>query len=429
MNPARATRGALALVLAALAVAWPAAVRLPSSGAVAQEGPAVETFLSGLRFPTNMAFAPDGRLFFTEKETGRLRVVVGGRLRERPVATLDVEGGAEMGLLGVALHPRFEESPEVFLYFTEAGTLLNRLVRLRLGDDGARPEPVMDLLSSPGIHNGGDMTIGADGMLYLVLGDAAEADRAPDPGRLNGKVLRLAPDGSPPQDNPFGPDNPVFSVGHRNSFGLCVNPVTGDLWETENGPSRYDEVNVIFAGRDYGWPSQLGPGGDPDQVDPAFAWEEIVVPTGCAFFDRPLAAGDPHREPGSTLYVGDFEGALHRLLLAGPALRQVDREEVVATFDEGITDLAVGPDGALYVATSGSILRIEGVVQAGSPSPTSSPATSAPATTIPSEEEDAGERGRAAALAVAALVALALVAAVAGVAFRLWARRRPPGTL
>jgi hypothetical protein len=166
--------------------------------------------------------------------------------------------------------------------------------------------------------------------------------RAQDVNDLGGKVLRLNPDGSVPPDNPFGPDNPAFSMGLRNSFGLCVDPKTGALWETENGPTEDDEVNLIRAGGNYGWPAQLGPGGAPKYIDPQLVFPQVIVPTGCAVVGR-------------FLYFGDFHGDLHRASIDGSELGE---QAVVEHLPSGITDVLLGPNGELYIATTGSIVRI-----------------------------------------------------------------------
>ncbi|HXF36997.1 MAG TPA: PQQ-dependent sugar dehydrogenase, partial [Actinomycetota bacterium] len=297
-------------------------------------------------FPTNLAFLPDGGILFTEKETGRVRLLrPDGRLRE--VAELPVLGGAERGLLGIALHPAFPEEPWVYLYLSDAADRRNRLVRLPLeGERAGRPEVLLDLLPAvSGYHNGGDLAFGLDGMLYVVTGEAHEPARAQDPDDLGGKVLRLAPDGSVPADDPF-PGSPVYSLGHRNSFGLCVNPGTGDVWETENGPDRLDEVNLLRPGGNHGWPIALGDEGGPGFERPSLVFPEVIVPTGCAFTDP------------RTMWFGDFHGALHRVALGGPGVDRVVSHRVVATAVAGITDVAAAPDGSLYVATATGILRV-----------------------------------------------------------------------
>jgi quinoprotein glucose dehydrogenase len=362
-----------AAIAALLAGALLGVLPAPPSNARAN----IERVATGLDFPTNMAFAADGRIFFNEKDTGNIRIIQNGDLLPLPFATLPVIPGDETGLLGLALDPHFPDEPWVYVYYSDSTDRRNRLVRIPAdGDAGGAPQTLLDALPSvSGYHNGGDLAFGPDGKLYLVTGEAHEDQRAQDPNDLGGKVLRLDADGSIPPDNPFGPGNPVFALGIRNSFGLCFNPTTGDLWETENGPDRDDEVNRIVAGANYGWPDQLGPGGEPKFVDPVVIFPNVIVPTGCAFFGREV---DPKLPPetyraGANLYFGDYSGGnLHRTTLAPPDYRKAEGDEIVATFDAGITDVAVGTDGALYVATSDSILRV------GAPAASATPASTAP---------------------------------------------------
>ncbi|MDP9295547.1 MAG: PQQ-dependent sugar dehydrogenase [Actinomycetota bacterium] len=325
-----------------MALAAVALSLVPASGAGAQERPAFPG-ADSLSFPTNMGFSPDGRLFFTEKDTGRIRIVENGKLLPTPFATLNVVPGGETGLLGLALDPAFPRRPWVYVYYTDAADGRNRLVRIEAhGDTGGAPQTLLDLLPATGIHNGGDLAFGADGKLYVTVGETGQMSRAQDVNDLGGKVLRLNPDGSVPPDNPFGSDNPAFTMGLRNSFGLCVDPKTGALWETENGPTQDDEVNLIRAGGNYGWPAQLGPGGAPKYVDPQLVFPQVIVPTGCAVVGR-------------FLYFGDFHGDLHRASIDGS---QLGEQAVVEHLPSGITDVLLGPNGDLYVATSSSIVRV-----------------------------------------------------------------------
>ncbi len=221
----------------------------------------VETVAEGLDTPWDLAFAPDGRIFFTERP-GRLRVIEGGRLRPEPVATIpEVVERGEGGLLGLALDPDFAGNGHLYLYHTYSGSdggLRNRVVRYTLADRaGARgltePRVILDDIPAAAIHNGGRIAFGPDGKLYVTTGDAAAPALAQDRDSLAGKILRLNPDGSVPDDNPF-PGSPVYSYGHRNPQGLAWQPGTGQLYATEHGPSAHDEVNLIAPGDNYGWP-------------------------------------------------------------------------------------------------------------------------------------------------------------------------------
>lgn len=381
-------------------------------------------FAPGLDFPTNLAFAPDGRLFFTEKETGRVRVVEGGRLLPDPFLEVPSTEGAETGLLGIALHPGFPDQPWLYLYYSSAEAGRNLLVRTRAdGDRGTAPETLLEGPSVTPFHLGGDVTFGTDGKLYVVLGDALSPGRAQDPGDVPGRVLRLNDDGSVPEDNPLGPGNPTYSLGHRNSFGLCADPLSGRMWQTENGPDAHDEVNLLRPGGNYGWPEVLGDTGDPRFEDPLLDFPEIIIPTGCAVY-----TGD-HLGPrsGGALFFGDFQGRLHRVELTS------DRAGVTAhgTFLDGlpgITDVQMGPDGRLYLATRESIVRLPRRIPARStPSPAETTAPSPPASPPPEPMPVAGgDQDGGVWIAVAASLGALGALGVAAAVWVLSRRRRSP---
>ena len=351
---------------AVLASAALVAALVTAAGAAAAQTPSSVRFtfrpiVRGAAFPTNLAFAPDGRAFYTEKDTGRIRVIAAdGALLDRPFATLPVDHTSqEMGLLGLALHPDFERQPWVYAYYSDARDGRNHLVRMRAsGDVGGAPENLLTLLpTANGYHNGGDLTFGMDGDLYVTVGEGHEQERAQDRSSLGGKILRLADDGSIPPDNPFGARSPVYALGIRNSFGLCVDHVSRTIWETENGPSEWDELNRIEAGRNYGWPRHLGPGATNGFTPPVYAWKDIIVPTGCT-------VGTDH-----SLYVGDFAyGRLHHVVFSESGSVA---DEIVAKFDTGITDVETAPDGRLYVVTANAIYVNTGTTATGSRGPLS----------------------------------------------------------
>ena len=373
------------------------------AGAVVAAPQQPTPFLEELAFPTNMAFAPDGTLFFTEKETGNVRVVTpGGELLDRPLVTLPVIPDAERGLLGIAVHPDFERQPWLYLYLSDPADGRNRLLRVRVAGyvaDGA-PQALFDGLSAAaGYHNGGDLVFGHDGMLFVSMGEAHEPDRAQDPGDVGGKVLRLTPGGEAPGGNPFGQSNPAWSIGHRNSFGLCVDPATGELWETENGPDRDDEVNLVEAGANYGWPVVTGAGGDDRFRDPIVVFPEPIALTGCAVVD-----GD--------VWFGSFDGRIWRLPRSERATGEADE---FASFPAGVSDVVLGPGGSLYVATADSIWTVGGVARSSpSPSVTSSPAAQPAPTPSPRPVSTSGDG-----LAWRTLVAVGAFVVLAGA---LWAR-------
>jgi glucose/arabinose dehydrogenase len=308
-----------------------------------------EREVDGFDFAVNMAFGPDGTIFVVDKDVGEILIVRDGRILNRPFATVDADSKVnETGLLGIALHPDFPQEPWVYAYYSDVNDGRNHLVRFRAdGDVAAERETLLDLLPTTfGWHNGGDITFGPDGKLYVAVGEGHVAERSQERNGLGGRILRLNPDGSIPADNPFGPDNPTYALGIRNSFGLCFDPSTGELWETENGPAEWDEINLIQAGGNYGWPEHLGPGGQPEFVAPVLAFREPIVVTGCA--GTPSNAG---------LFFGEgYSGRLHRMQLASAAGAR-PHDEIVGTFEGGITDVAAAPDGTIWVVTPHTIFR------------------------------------------------------------------------
>jgi glucose/arabinose dehydrogenase len=332
----------------------------------------LEPVAENLASPTNLAFAPDGRILFTEQQTGRVRALLNGRLVPRAITQFDVVQGAETGLLGIALHPNFARQPWVYVYLSSASSGRNEIVRFRIDEPATTRETLFQGLPTVnGYHNGGDLVFGSDGALYVVTGEAHQPELAQDPSSVGGKILRLLPDGSIPPDNPFGAGDPVYALGIRNSFGLCFDPRTGDLWETENGPDRDDEVNRVEQGGNLGWPEELGRGTDPRFIQPELVFPDIIVPTGCAFSSS-----------GRAMYFGDFAGGdLHRATMAESG--GIAGERVIARAPAGITDVARAPTGDVYVATSDSILRLA----------STSPETASPSSATPTPSPSPGGSG------------------------------------
>jgi glucose/arabinose dehydrogenase len=240
---------------------------------------AFEDVATGFDVPWGLVFLPDGSALLSERDTARILSVSadGGVTEVGPVE--GVQPGGEGGLLGLAVAP---DSPEIiYAYFTAAED--NRVVRMPyLGGALGAAEVVVDGIPKAGNHNGGRLAFGPDGKLYVSTGDASRPERAQDLESLGGKILRLNPDGSIPADNPFG-GSPVFSYGHRNVQGLAFDE-DGNLWASEFGQNTWDELNLIQAGQNYGWPVVEGVGGDDRFVDPVAQWStDEASPSGIAF--------------------------------------------------------------------------------------------------------------------------------------------------
>ena len=317
----------------------------------------VETIATRLDTPWAIDFASDGRIFVTERP-GRIRVIEGGRLRAEPWMVLDVAAVGEAGLMGLALDPEFSKSRLVYVAYTyrnSSGRLLNRLVRLREDPktgQGNFDRILIDNAAGSNNHDGGRVKFGPDGKLYWTVGDAQTTRFAQNLKSLNGKILRLDPDGSVPLDNPF-PNSYVCSYGHRNPQGLAWQPETKRLYATEHGPSGFqgccrDELNYIEPGKNYGWPEIRGDEKREGMVSPVLesGTSETWAPSGAAFATRGPWAG-------SLLFTGLRGQTLYRAIIDSNDPRKVTKLDRLLYRQYGrLRDIVESPDGSLYLLTS-----------------------------------------------------------------------------
>jgi len=362
MDPRRATGLAVAAAVALLS-SFP--LLLASSGGAQASREAVATDLA---WPVSFVFPPPGpfpagSILYSERFTGNVRLLPpGGAPPGSIVANTTVFADGEEGFLGIAVASDFASRPYVYAYHTYLNTTtsgpMNRVIRWWLGPTappGPPPkEVVLDGIPANTLHDGGILAFADDGTLFITTGDASMPGNAQDNASLSGKVLRVRADGSIPADNPI-PGSPVYTLGHRNVFGLAFQPATGVPFISENGPTENDEVNVLEPGRNYGWPIGTGALGDPRFADPILTYRSVIAPTGIAFY---TGNGSP-RWTGS-LFLGDWNfGNLHRLTLVGPGYRGVVGDEVVDSVGfAGIIDVEDGPDGDLYFSTPSAIYRV-----------------------------------------------------------------------
>ncbi len=407
----------------------------PNTPTINDDKLTVEKITDGLQFPTSMAFVGPNDVLVTEKNTGKVMRVLNGQVQAQPVLDVAVATQIERGLLGIAVSPQPDGKTYVFLYYTESGNgvdgsdvasfdedggiegsvvepLGNRLYRYEYVDGQLiNPLLLLDLTATPvnerGEHNGGKVLIGPDKNVYVVVGEvgahrtqAQNIEDGPPPNGLGG-VLRITQDGQEVPSNPiFGEELPLnlyYSMGIRNSFGMDFDPLTGNLWDTENGPHVGDEINLVGPGFNsgfaliQGYPEDdlLGTEASADDLvlfgdgyydDPKFAWNFPIGITALKFLNSDKLG----IEYANNMFVGDINnGLLYRFALNGDrdaisinndtyvgntqalADNSVDDtpENRVITFGQGfggITDIQVGPDdGYLYVLShTGSMFKI-----------------------------------------------------------------------
>ena len=327
------------------------------------EGDAIEVkeWVNNLEIPWSLLFLPDGRALVTERP-GRIRLIKDARLQEEPYATIDVAHVGEGGLMGLALHPEFPKKPYIYVMHTYkiGGELRNRVIRLK--DEGLRgvfDRVIIENIPGGKFHNGGRIAFGPDGMLFIATGETFHAELAQNFKSLGGKILRITPEGNVPEDNPFK-GSPIYSYGHRNPQGLAWHPFTGDLFESEHGPSgefgrfAHDEINVIKKGGNYGWPAVIGAARLKQYTDPLIVWEKTTPPSGIAFYK-----GELLKHLQGDLFIATLRSeSLIRIRLQKNDGYKVTRIErwFANGYSDGrygrIRDVVEGPDGALYFLTN-----------------------------------------------------------------------------
>lgn len=300
------------------------------------EIPQAQSITTNLEIPWEMDFLPNGSIIFTERP-GRIGLVNADGSSETILTIDEVEHLGEGGLLGIALHPNFQKNNFVYVYYTyqQLSDVHNRVVRFKFVERSlVDPEVILNNIPASSNHNGGRIKFGPDGKLYVTTGDAQNSQLSQNLNSLAGKILRMNYDGSVPIDNPF-PDSLVYSYGHRNPQGLAWDSL-GRLWSTEHGQTQNDEVNLITAGKNYGWPEVEG-----DEVKEGiekpiiFAEGETWAPSGAAILKDSLFFAGLR---GQTLYeykINDGELIKH----------------LIKNFGR-IRNVVVDTDGFLYLLTS-----------------------------------------------------------------------------
>lgn len=346
-----------------------------------EKGPLqVDQMAGGLEHPWALAFLPDGQGMLITERPGRLRLFADGQLSGPLDGLPKVFARGQGGLLDVALSPQFAADRLVYLSYAEAGDdgqAGTAVGRGRLSADLRRLEDFRVIFRqqpklSTGIHFGSRLVFDRDGHLFIALGENNQRPTAQDLDKLQGKLVRLYPDGRVPEDNPFverpGARPEIWSYGHRNQQGAALNPWTGRLWTHEHGPRGGDEINIPEPGRNYGWPlathginysflpipearGKTVEGTEP----PHYVWEKSPAISGMAFYDAGRFPAWQH-----SLFIGALvDRCLIRLELDGD--RIVHEERLLEDLDTRIRDVRQGPDGYLYLLTDetdGKLLRL-----------------------------------------------------------------------
>lgn len=329
-----------------------------------------EVVASNLTVPWGMDFLPDGSALVALRNSGQVMRVRPGQAPQQVAQIAGVVANGEGGLLGLAVSPTYAQDGYVYTYLTTATD--NRIVRFTLSSP-QNQQPILTGLARASIHNGGRIAFGPDGMLYAGVGDAGVPTNAQNAQSRNGKILRMRPDGSAPPDNPF-PGSLVYSLGHRNVQGLAWD-AQGRLYATEFGQNTWDEVNLIVAGGNYGWPTVEGQGSDPRFRNPLLVWPTAQAsPSGAAI-------------AGNHLFAAALRGTrLWDVPLDGNGGVGSPVAQLVGTYGR-LRTVAYGPDGWLWVATSnrdgrGTPAATDDRILRFPPRDTTSPTT--PPTTPPS---------------------------------------------
>jgi glucose/arabinose dehydrogenase len=357
--------------------AWATAtVRFGGSATVPQGFTKNDAWITGLSSATAIAQAPDGRLFIAQ-QGGQLRVVKNAGLLPTPFVQLTVDPSGERGLIGVTLHPNFATNGWVYVYYTTTQNgVHNRISRfVANGDVSTGAETILvDLpaLSNASNHNGGAMHFGADGKLYVAVGDNADSAKAPNLADPFGKMLRFNEDGSIPADNPFfgtqtGLARAIWARGLRNPFTFAIQPGTGRMHINDVGQGTWEEIDLGAPGANYGWPASEGPDNVGAGVTaPLFAYKHsAATPAGSGpggFFTGFAITGGtfyPDSGPFPAPYRGSYFFADYvNRFIARLDLANGNAAYAFATVNGNPVDMLTGVDGALYVLTRSSIARI-----------------------------------------------------------------------
>lgn len=335
------------LVAALLATLW------PSAAEAIPKGTKVVRWRKGFNFAVDMAWVPGTKTVFVTQKGGAIRMIRGGRLLQRPCVRLPVDSSGERGALGIAVHPRYKKNHKLYVYYTNASPLQNRVSRFIVRNGRCtRERVVVKGIGAGSVHNGGQLEF-MKGKLFITVGENGSPANAQDTMNRTGKILRYMPGGKVPDDNPFG--NAVWAYGIRNSFGITHKPGTAKLFVSDNGPNCDDELNRIRKGRNYGWGAgyRCGTNGvQPNPKAPVWRWNPVIAPTDLQWY-----VGRMKRLSG-TMYMGDYiNGKLYRFVM-GPQENRPQRVRTIYNHSNAILSVSKGPGGWLYFVAPGALYRI-----------------------------------------------------------------------
>ncbi len=337
----------------------------------------VVRLIDNLEHPWAVAWLPDERMLITERP-GRINLVDGEQVT-RLSGLPDIQAQNQGGLLDVAVHPDYEENGWIYFTYSAPGSggTATTLARARIGEDELTDLEVLysqEPAYRPGRHYGSRIVFPGDGTVVFTIGDRGQRNPSQDLQDPTGSTLRLNDDGSIPDDNPFVNRNDalpeIYTYGHRNAQGMAIHPETGTIWQHEHGPRGGDELNIIRAGSNYGWPKAtyggeyaggtpigINPDEDPDIEDPLVHWSpRSIAPSGMAFY-----TGEVFPNWNGDIFVGALaQRHIRRVVIDG---EEVTHQEVLLQNDIGrIRDVRTGPDGYIYILTDqsgGGLYRIE----------------------------------------------------------------------
>lgn len=302
-----------------------------------------EVIAANLNTPWAIDFLPDNRMIFTQRG-GDVSILENGTVKS--VGSINVNQISESGLLGIAVDPEFGTNKFIYLYYT--GQNGNRVSRFVLNGKLENETILVDNIPSGQIHNGGRIKFGPDGKLYITTGESNNKPLAQEINSTGGKILRINKDGSVPADNPFG--NYVYSYGHRDPQGITWNPLTKEMYSSEHGATRYDEINIIIKGGNYGWPNYQGNDSPDGYVKPLIFYTDFTLaPSGIAYYR-------------GALYVGGLRGSQLRKITLSSDGKAVTGEDIIINNLGRIREV-VEHDGYLYISTSNRDGR--GIPQSG----------------------------------------------------------------